>query len=70
MEPPQETNIQIIRIPEYGKAKTKTDKWKEQFKTFVVNKLNGYLGNQQESEQTKTLPLQKAAYKIIRLLKK
>jgi len=67
---PQETNIQIIRIPEYGKAKTKTDKWKEQFKTFVVNKLNGYLGNQQESEQTKTLPLQKVAYKIIRLLKK
>ena len=67
---PQETNIQIIRIPEYGKARTKRDKWKDDFKTYIVNKLNGYLGNQQTSEQTKTMPLQKVAYKIIRLLKK
>lgn len=67
---PQETNIQIIRIPEYGKARTKRDKWKDDFKTYILNKLNGYLGNQQTSEQTKTMPLQKVAYKIIRLLKK
>ena len=67
---PDETNIQIIRIPEYGRAQTKRDKWKEQFKTFVVNKLNGYLGNQQTSEQTRNLTFEKAAYKIIRLLKK
>jgi len=45
--------FRIIRIPEYGRAQTKRDKWKEQFKTFVINKLNGYLGNQQTSEQTR-----------------
>jgi hypothetical protein len=77
---PNETPIQIIRIPEYGKAKTKRELWKYDFKKFVISILNKYLGNQQESENvnpglleqtTQSFnPAIKAAYKIIKLIKK
>lgn len=77
---PNEAPIQIIRIPEYGKAKTKRELWQYDFKKFVISILNKYLGNQQEPEnvnpgvfrqETQTaLPSIKAAYKIIKLLKK
>lgn len=76
---PNEAPIQIIRIPEYGKAKTKKELWQLNFKKFVVNILNKYLGNQQESEnvnpgllEQKTQsfnPAIKAAYKIKKLIK-
>lgn len=60
--------IKIIRIPDYKKQQ-KNETWKTQFKQFILNLLNGYLGNEQTPENINPSIYQTAAYKIKKLIK-
>ena len=59
-------NIPIIRVPDYNRY-AKSQIWKDAFKLFILEKLNIV---QPTSQSINTDNFQRAAYKIIRLLKK
>ena len=60
-------SIKIIRIPDYKKIQ-KSDSWKNQFKQFVLNILNEYLGNQQTPETINPAIREVPAYKIRKMI--
>ncbi len=61
-------SIKIIRVPDYKKLQ-KNDSWKNDFKQFIVNKLNEYLGNQQATETINPAIREVPAYKIRKMIK-
>ncbi len=61
-------SIKIIRIPDYKKLQ-KNDSWKNQFKQFILNILNEYLGNQQTPENINPAIREVQSYKIRKMIK-